>query len=138
LAQPGDFHLTMPHRVLAAIAWRDGQYETAAEHARIAAELVRDQGDRYVQATSMRQLAVMIGGGGGELAAEILCIVGALVPEVRMSARDAAAGARLRAELLETLGADRFHELLERGRGASNATMYTTVNHALAKMREPF
>ena len=82
----------MPHRVLAILAWRDGDRAVATDHAAQAAILIRDQGDRYVQATSMRQLAVIIGSVDRAVAAELLGIAEALVPEVRVSARDAAAG----------------------------------------------
>jgi predicted ATPase len=135
LAHAGDFHLTIAHRVLAILAWRAGDGATAAAHAGKAARLIRDQGDRYVQATSMRQLAVIIGSFDHPLAAEILGIADSLVPEVRVSARDAAAGTRLRTQLLESLGTERFAELLARGRRANAAIMYATVGRALAEMR---
>jgi hypothetical protein len=135
LAEPGDFHLSMPQRVLAILAWRDGDREKAAQHATEAANLIRDQGDRYVQATSMRQLAVIIGPVDKELAAEIIGIAESLIPQVRVGARDAAAGTRLRTELLDSLGEDRFAELVARGRRSDPATMYATVGRALAQMR---
>jgi hypothetical protein len=101
----------------------------------MAARLIRDQGDRYVQATSLRQLAVIVGSVDHELAAEIIGNAESLVPEVRVSARDAAAGTRLRTELLDSLGEDRYIELVERGRRADTASMYATVDRALARMR---
>jgi hypothetical protein len=135
LARAGDFHLTIAYRVLATLAWRAGDGPSAATHAAMAARLIRDQGDRYVQATSLRQLAVIVGSVDHELAAEIIGNAESLVPEVRVSARDAAAGTRLRTELLDSLGEDRYIELVERGRRADTASMYATVDRALARMR---
>ena len=81
IADPGDFHLTLPHRVLAVLAWRDDDPDTAAEHATRAAYLIRDQGDRYVQAAGVRQLAVMVGPGRPhDLAAALLGVADALLP----------------------------------------------------------
>jgi predicted ATPase/DNA-binding winged helix-turn-helix (wHTH) protein len=135
LAQSGDFHLTIAHRVLATLAWRAGDGPTAAAHAGHAARLIRDQGDRYVQATSLRQLAVIIGSVDRELAAEVIGVADSLVPEVRVSARDAAAGTRLRSDLLDSLGDDRYSELVDRGRRADTPFMYATVERALTRMR---
>jgi predicted ATPase/class 3 adenylate cyclase/DNA-binding winged helix-turn-helix (wHTH) protein len=135
VAAPGDFHLTMPHRVLAILAWREGDHEDAAEHAMQAALLIRDQGDRYVQATAIRQLAVLVGSIDDALAAELLGIADALVPHARVSARDAAAGTQLRTSLLAALGTDRFDECVARGQRADTATMYATVDRAIALMR---
>jgi predicted ATPase len=134
IAAPGDFHLTIPHRVLATLAWRAGDRETAATHATQAAYLIRDQGDRYVQATSIRQLAVIMGDEDTEIAAELLGIADSLVPAARMSARDYEAGVELRAMLERTLGA-RYDELLDRGRRQDVSTMYATVQRALNRMR---
>jgi predicted ATPase/class 3 adenylate cyclase/DNA-binding winged helix-turn-helix (wHTH) protein/esterase/lipase len=136
IASPGDFHLSMPHRVLAILAWRDGDTATAVDHATQAAYLIRDQGDRYVQATSIRQLAVLLGGIDPTGAAELLGIADALVPDARVSARDAAAGTRLRADLLDSLGADAFAAAFERGRRRDTVAMYATVSRALNAMRD--
>jgi predicted ATPase/class 3 adenylate cyclase len=136
IASPGDFHLSMPHRVLATLAWREGDTATAVDHATQAAYLIRDQGDRYVQATSIRQLAVLLGGIDPTRAAELLGIADALVPDARVSARDAAAGARLRADLLDHLGADAFAAVFERGRRLDLVAMYATVSRALNAMRD--
>ncbi len=135
LAAPGDFHLSMPHRVLATLAWRAGDREAAFEHATQAAYLIRDQGDRYVQATSVRQLAVIVGDENPEIAAELLGAADGLVPEIRVSARDAEAGARLRQKLAATLGTGRFAELVDQGRRADAPSMYATVDVALRQIR---
>jgi hypothetical protein len=135
IASPGDFHLSMPHRVLATLAWRAGDRETAFDHATQAAYLIRDQGDRYVQATSIRQLAVIVGDEHPEIAAELLGAADGLVPEIRVSARDAAAGTQLRAALRKHLGADRFVDFVDRGRRADTPSMYTTVDRALRSIR---
>ncbi|HVJ95384.1 MAG TPA: hypothetical protein VNC41_00975, partial [Acidimicrobiia bacterium] len=135
LAAPGDFHLSMPHRVLATLAWRAGDREAAFDHAAQAAYLIRDQGDRYVQATSVRQLAVIVGDENPEVAAELLGAADGLVSEIRVSARDAAAGAQLRQKLEAALG-DRFAELVDRGRRADAVRMYSTVDAALRQIRQ--
>jgi hypothetical protein len=125
----------MPHRVLATLAWRAGDREAAYDHAAQAAYLIRDQGDRYVQATSVRQLAVIIGDENPELAAELLGAADGLVSEIRVSARDAAAGIQLRQNLEAALG-DRFAELVDRGRRADAVHMYSTVDAALRQIRQ--
>jgi hypothetical protein len=135
IASPGDFHLSMPHRVLAVLAWRAGDRATAAEHAARAAYLIRDQGDRYVEATSIRQLAVLVGSVDHPLAAELLGIADGLVPNARVSARDAAAGTRLRTTLLESLGNDGFAEHTERGRRYDVTTRYATIDRAVRSLR---
>jgi predicted ATPase/pimeloyl-ACP methyl ester carboxylesterase len=135
VAPPGDFHLNMPHRVLAILAWRDGDYATAAEHASRAAFLIRDQGDRYVQAASIRQLAAIIGAIDHPLAAELLGIADGLVPEVRVIARDEIADARLRADLIEMLGADEVAALIASGRRHDTRTVYATVDRAIRRIR---
>ena len=134
VATPGDFHLNMPHRVLAILAWRDGDGPTAAEHATHAAFLIRDQGDRYVQAASIRQLAAIIGAVDLPLAAELLGIADGLVPEVRVIARDEVADQQLRANLVEVLGADDMEALIERGRRLDTRAVYATVDRALRQM----
>jgi predicted ATPase/DNA-binding winged helix-turn-helix (wHTH) protein/class 3 adenylate cyclase len=135
VAAPGDFHLNMPHRVLAILAWRDGDYEAAAEHAARAAALIRDQGDRYVQAASMRQLAAIVGSVDAPLGAELLGIADGLVPEVRVIARDEVADARLREELVATLGADDVAALVARGRRDDVRAVSATVDRALRQIR---
>ena len=135
IANPGDFHLSMPHRVLAILAWRAGDHDAAAEHASQAANLIRNQGDQYVQATSIRQLAVIVGSIDHPLAAELLGIAESLVSDARVSARDAAAGTRLRTVLLESLGTDGFAEHVDRGRRCDAPAMYATVDRALRRMR---
>ena len=109
---------------------------TAVDHATQAAYLIRDQGDRYVQATSIRQLAVLLGGIDPTGAAELLGIADALVPDARVSARDAAAGTRLRADLLDSLGTDAFAAAFERGCRLDTVAMYATVSRALNAMRD--
>ena len=116
VAPPGDFHLNMPHRVLAILAWRGGDYAGASAHATRAATLIRDQGDRYVQAASIRQLAAIIGAVDGRLAAELLGIADGLVPGVRVIARDEVADTRLRVDLVEQLGEEEVAALVARGR----------------------
>ena len=136
IADPGDFHLTMPHRVLAVLAWRDGDAATAADHATRAAYLIRDQGDRYVQAAGVRQLAVIVGSVDPVISAELLGIADALLPEMRVIARDAAADAQLREDLCDTLGADRLADLVAQGRRGDPRDMYGTVERALDRIRE--
>jgi predicted ATPase/DNA-binding winged helix-turn-helix (wHTH) protein len=132
-----DFHQSMPLRVLAILAWRAGDRTAAADYTARAIELVRSQGDRYVQATAMHQLAVLAGSVDPALAAEILGIGESLVPDVRLSARDAAAVTRLRAELLEGLGADRFAEYVDRGRHAEANSVRATMDRAVDRLRGP-
>ena len=131
----GDFHLNMPHRVLAILAWRDGDFAAAADHAASAAFLIRDQGDRYVQAASVRQLATLIGTVDAPLAAELLGIADALVPEVRVIARDEIAGERLRADLDTALDPEELAGLVERGRRSDSRMAYATVERALRRVR---
>jgi hypothetical protein len=135
VASPSDFHLNMPHRVLAILAWRDGDYPTAAEHAVQAASLIRDQGDRYVQAASTRQLAVIVGPVDPGLAAELLGVADGLVPEVRVIARDELADTQLREELVETLGADEVAALVARGRRYDVRAVYATLERAFERIR---
>jgi hypothetical protein len=135
IATPGDFHRSMPQRVLAILAWRAGAYDEAADHATQAAYLIRDQGDRYVQATSIRQLAVLVGSIDQQLAAELLGVAESLVPRARVSARDAAAGQRLQAALLADLGDDGFATCMARGRRQDTAHMYAIVGRALGRLR---
>jgi predicted ATPase/pimeloyl-ACP methyl ester carboxylesterase len=135
VAPPGDFHLTLPHRVLATLAWRAGDAATAADHASRAAHLIRDQGDRYVQAAGVRQLAVTIASVDLTLSAELLGAAEAILPELRVIARDAAADARLRAELHDALGADKVADLVAGGRRQDVRSIYATVERALERMR---
>ncbi len=135
IADAGDFHLNMPHRVLAILAWRDGDFAAAADHAAAAAFLIRDQGDRYVQAASMRQLATLVGTVDAPLAAELLGIADSLVPEVRVIARDEIAGARLRADLDAVLDPEELAGLVERGRRSDSRMAYATVERALRRVR---
>ena len=126
----------MPHRVLAVLAWRDGDAATAADHATRAAYLIRDQGDRYVQAAGVRQLAVIVGSVDPVISAELLGIADALLPEMRVIARDAAADAQLREDLHDALGADRLADLVAQGRRGDPRDMYGTVERALDRIRE--
>jgi hypothetical protein len=135
IATPGDFHRSMPQRVLAILAWRAGNYAEAADHATQAAYLIRDQGDRYVQATSIRQLAVLVGAIDHSLAAALLGVSESLVPQVRVSARDAAADQRLRVALSSALGDDGFATCVARGRRQDLAQSYAIVGHALGRLR---
>jgi predicted ATPase len=135
IADRGDHHLSLPHRVLAVLAWRDGDAEAAADHATQAAYLVRDHGDRYVQAASVRQLAVIISRVDTTLAAELLGVAEALLPERRVMARDEVADTRLRAELHDVLGVDKTEDLVAAGRRHDVHTIYATVERALAVMR---
>jgi hypothetical protein len=131
IAPPGDFHLTLPHRVLAVLAWRDRDPPTAAAHAASAAALIRDQGDRYVQAAAIRQLAVTVGTVDPALAAELVGIADALLPEMRVIARDEAADERLRAVLADALTPTRLADLLARGRRDDARQIAATVERAL-------
>ncbi|HEY7134301.1 MAG TPA: alpha/beta fold hydrolase [Acidimicrobiia bacterium] len=135
IAPPGDFHLTLPHRVLGVLAWRDRDPETAAEHAARAAALIRDQGDRYVQAAAVRQLAVTVGTVDPALAAELIGIADALLPEMRVIARDEVADERLRAVLAEALTPTRLTDLLARGRRDDARQIAATVERALQVIR---
>jgi hypothetical protein len=135
IADAHDHHLALPHRVLAALAWRDGDARTAADHATEAAALVRDQGDRYVQAASVRQLAVIVSRVDLTLAAELLGVAEALLPERRVMARDEAADTRLRGELYDALGPDKTEDLVARGRRHDVRSIYATVERALDVMR---
>jgi tetratricopeptide (TPR) repeat protein len=135
IAPDGDFHLTLPHRVLAVLAWRAGDAAAAADHATQAARLIRDQGDRYVQAASVRQLAATVGEVDELLAAELLGVAEALLPEGRVMARDEVADARLRAALESSLGAATLADMIARGRGHDARAMDATVDRALARIR---
>ncbi len=135
VATPGDFHLNMPHRVLAILAWREGDYEAAAEHATRATSLIRDQGDRYVQAASVRQLAALIGSVEPLLAAELLGVADGLVPEVRVIARDEIADSRLRAHLVDTLGAAEMASVVDRARRYDTRVANATIDRALRVIR---
>ena len=88
-----------------------------------------------MQATSVRQLAVIVGDENPEVAAELLGAADGLVSEIRVSARDAAAGDQLRQKLEAALG-DRFAELVDRGRRADAVRMYSTVDAALRQIRQ--
>ena len=134
IAQPGDFHLNLPHRVLATLAWRAGDRATAAAHERAAVYLIRDQGDRYVQAASMRQLAVLVGDVDALLAAELLGIASVLVPEMRVIKRDEIADKRLRAALAEQLGAGELDARMAQGGRLDVRGIYATVERALRAM----
>jgi hypothetical protein len=134
VADPGDFHLNMPHRVLAILAWREGNYATAAAHAAEAALLIRDQGDRYVQAASITQFAVLLGEYDPALAAELLGVADAIVPQIRVIARDQMAQANLRAALGKALGPDEFRACLARGKRHDARGAYATVERGLQRM----
>jgi hypothetical protein len=134
IADPSDFHLNMPLRVLAVLAWRESDSATAAENAAKAAVLIRDQGDRYVQGASIRQLAVLMGNTDPSLAAELLGVADALVPSVRVIARDAVADEQLRVQLREVLGADEYEARVETGRRQDVRGIYATVERALRRM----
>ena len=125
----------MPHRVLAILAWRDGDPDTAAEHATRAAYLIRDQGDRYVQAAGVRQLAVIVGSVDPTLSAELLGVADALLPEMRVIARDAVADAQLREDLRDALGAEKVADLIAKGSRLDPRAMYTIVEGALERIR---
>jgi predicted ATPase len=135
IASPGDFHLTMPLRVLAVLAWRDGDPATAERYARRAAYLIRDHGDRYVQAAGVRQLAAIVGSVDLTLAAELLGVAEALLPERRVIARDELADIRLRDDLDDALGADKVADLVARGRRQDVRGIYATVDRALDRIR---
>jgi predicted ATPase/pimeloyl-ACP methyl ester carboxylesterase len=135
VATPGDFHLNMPHRVLAILAWRDGDYETAAEHATRATSLIRDQGDRYVQAASVRQLAALMGPVDPPLAAELLGVADGLVPEVRVIARDEIADTRLRVHLAEILGAGEMEAVVGHAQRYDTHVANATIDRALGVIR---
>jgi predicted ATPase/DNA-binding SARP family transcriptional activator len=135
VAAPGDFHLNIPHRVLAHLAWREGDAATAAEHAARAGELIRDQGDRYVQATAMQQLAVIVGDVDAALAAELLGVADSIVPGIPILARDAAAVAQLEQRLQEQLPADVVDARREQGRRADPRGAYTLASQGIAAMR---
>jgi predicted ATPase/DNA-binding SARP family transcriptional activator len=136
VAAPGDFHLNMPHRVLANLAWREGDSATAAEHALRAGELIRDQGDRYVQAAAMRQLAVMVGDVDATLAAELLGVADGIVPGIPVLARDAAAVARLQDRLEDELGADRLQSLALKGRRTDARAAYAVASRGIMRLRD--
>ena len=135
IADPGDFHLTLPHRVLAVLAWRDDDPDTAAEHATRAAYLIRDQGDRYVQAAGVRQLAVMVGTVDPAVAASLLGIADSLLPVMRVIARDAVADEQLREDLQGALGAEKVADLIAKGSREDPRAMYATVERALERIR---
>ena len=128
IADAGDFHLNMPHRVLAILAWRDGDFAAAADHAASAAFLIRDQGDRYVQAASVRQLATLIGTVDAPLAAELLGIADGLVPEVASSHVTKSPVNICRAELDAALDPEELAGLVERGRRSDSRMAYATVD----------
>jgi predicted ATPase/DNA-binding SARP family transcriptional activator len=136
VAAPGDFHLNMPHRVLANLAWREGDSATAAEHALRAGELIRDQGDRYVQAAAMRQLAVMVGDVDAALAAELLGVADGIVPGIPVLARDAAAVARLQDRLEDELGADQLQALALKGRRTDARAAYAVASRGIMRLRD--
>jgi predicted ATPase/DNA-binding SARP family transcriptional activator len=136
VAAPGDFHLNMPHRVLANLAWREGDAETAAHHATLAGLLIRDQGDRYVQAAAMRQLAVMVGDVDAGLAAELLGVADGIVPGIPVLARDAAAVARLQDHLEVELGAEGLQAHALRGRRTDARAAYSVAQRGIAALRE--
>jgi hypothetical protein len=131
VALPGDFHLNLPYRVLATLAWRAGDRIAAAAHERAAVYLIRDQGDRYVQAASMRQLAVLVGDVDALLAAELLGIASVLVPEMRVIKRDEIADERLRMDLAERLGTAELDACLAKGSRLDVRGIYATVERAL-------
>ena len=96
--------------------------------------LIRDQGDRYVQAASMRQLAVLVGDVDALLAAELLGIASVLVPEMRVIKRDEIADERLRAALAEQLGAGELDARMAQGGRLDVRGIYATVERALRAM----
>jgi predicted ATPase/pimeloyl-ACP methyl ester carboxylesterase len=135
VADAGDFHRNMPLRVLGVLAWRAGRNEEAASYAAQAAALIRDQGDRYVQGASMRQLAALVGEFDPIRAAELLGIALALVPEIRVIKRDEVADAALQQRLREELGEETLEATIARGRNMDIRTIYTTVEQALNSIR---
>jgi hypothetical protein len=135
VAAPGDLHLNMPHRVLANLAWGEGDGPLAARHAAEAARLIRDQGDHYVQAAAMRQLAVIVGDVDAALAAEMLGAADGIVPGIPVIARDVAADERLRERLREVLGAEMFESLLDRGRRNDARAAFEMAERGIERMR---
>jgi hypothetical protein len=69
------------------------------------------------------------------LAAELLGAAEALLPELRVMARDALADARLRTMLDGALGSDRVDDLIARARRYDARTVYATVERALDRIR---
>jgi predicted ATPase/DNA-binding SARP family transcriptional activator len=136
VAPPGDFHLNMPHRVLANLAWREGDAATAAVHAAEAGKLIRDQGDRYVQAAAVRQLAVMVGDVDPALAAELLGVADAILPGIPVLARDAAAVTRLQDRLEELLGAEQLQTLALRGRRTDARSSFGVAQRGIRALRD--
>ena len=116
IADAGDFHLNMPHRVLAILAWRAGDGSTASGMPAESARFIREQGDRYVQAASMHQLAALVGTVDPYGAAGLLGIADALLPEMRVTARDERNGHALRRDLEAVLGRDELDVAIARGR----------------------
>jgi hypothetical protein len=89
-----------------------------------------------VQAAGVRQLAVTVGSVDPVISAELLGIADALLPEMRVIARDAVADAQLREDLREALGADRLADLVAQGRRGDPRDMYGTVERALDRIRQ--
>lgn len=125
----------MPHRVLAWLAWRDGDAEAAGVHAAEAGRLIRDQGDRYVQAAAMRQLAVMVGDVDASLAASLLGVADSIIPGIPVIARDAAAVAQLRERLVDALGADELDRLVQQGSTTPPREAYQLAQQGIAAIR---
>ncbi len=72
------------------------------------------------------------------LAAELLGVAEALLPQLRVMARDEVADARLRAELDDALGPDKVADVIDRGRRHDTRTVYATVERALEKIRTAY
>jgi hypothetical protein len=83
----------------------------------------------------MRQLAVVVGGVDLMVAAELLGVAEALLPELRVIARDEVANARLRTELRDALGVEKVADLIARGRRHDIRGVYATVDRALERIR---
>jgi predicted ATPase/DNA-binding SARP family transcriptional activator len=135
VASSGDFHLNMPHRVLANLAWRDGEAIVAAEHAALAGEVIRAQGDRYVQAAAMRQLAVIVGDVDAPLAAELLGVADAIVPGIPVLARDVRAVTQLTARLEKDLGPEQFESIVQQGRRTDARAAFVTAQRGITRIR---
>jgi predicted ATPase/DNA-binding SARP family transcriptional activator len=134
VAAPGDFHLNMPHRVLANLAWRAGDARAAAEHAMRAGELIRDQGDRYVQAAAMRQLAVMVGDVDAELAGELLGVADGIIPGIPVIERDVRATEELHERLVQQLGDRALEALMQRGRRTDARAVFAVARRGIERL----
>jgi hypothetical protein len=90
---------------------------------------------RGVVDAGVRQLAAIVGSVDLTLAAELLGVAEALLPERRVIARDELADIRLRDDLDDALGADKVADLVARGRRQDVRGIYATVDRALDRIR---